>query len=59
MKKFINLKFILQLLIVCGVTFGGLEAGLATNATRALTLAGFSPTRITANPGVTPLSAFK
>ncbi len=42
MKKFFNPKFILQLLIVCGVTFGGLEAGLATNATQALTLAVFS-----------------
>ena len=42
MKKFFNPKFILQLLIVCGVTFGGLEAGLATNVTQALTLAVFS-----------------
>ena len=42
MKKFFNPKFILQLLIICGVTFGGLEAGLATNATQALTLAVFS-----------------
>ena len=42
MKKYFNPKFILQLLIVCGVTFGGLEAGLATNVTQALTLAVFS-----------------
>lgn len=42
MKKFFNPKFILQLLIICGVTFGGLKAGLATNATQALTLAVFS-----------------
>ena len=40
--KFFNLKFLLQVLIVCGVTFGGLEAGLATNATQAITLAVFS-----------------
>ena len=40
--KFFNPKFLLLALIVCGVTFGGLEAGLATNSTQALTLAVFS-----------------
>ena len=40
--KFFNPKFLIQILIVCGVTFGGLEAGLATNVTQALTLAVFS-----------------
>ena len=40
--KFFNPKFLLLALIVCGVTFGGLEAGLATNTTQALTLAVFS-----------------
>ncbi len=40
--KFFNPKFLLLVLIVGGVTFGGFEAGLATNATQALTLAVFS-----------------
>ena len=40
--KFFNPKFLIQILIVCGVKFGGLEAGLATNVTQALTLAVFS-----------------
>ena len=40
--KFFNPKFLLLMLIVGGVTFGGLEAGLATNTTQALTLAVFA-----------------
>lgn len=40
--KFFNPKFLLLALIVGGVTFGGLEIGLATNAIQALTLAVFS-----------------
>ena len=40
--KFFNPKFLLLALIVCGVTFGGLEVGLATNTMQAMTLAVFA-----------------
>ena len=40
--KYFNPKFLLLVLIVGGVTFGGLEAGLATNATQALTIGVFA-----------------
>ena len=40
--KFFNPKFLLLALIVCVVTFGGREIGLATNAMQAVTLAVFA-----------------
>ncbi len=40
--KYFNPKFLLLALIVFGVSFGGFEAGLATNTTQVLTLAVFA-----------------
>ena len=40
--KYFNPKFLLQLLIVGGATFGSVKAGLATNVTQALNIAVFA-----------------
>ena len=40
--KYFNPKFLLQVLIVCGATFGGMKCGLAANTTQALNIAVFA-----------------
>ena len=40
--KYFNPKFLLQVLIVCAATFGGMQCGLATNLTQALNIAVFA-----------------
>lgn len=40
--KYFNPKFLLQVLIVCAATFGGMKCGLATNMTQALNIAVFA-----------------